>query len=164
MNFEHYKFDGEESSMHLEWRARQGKGRQRMIRTVQECMVWLLGVGLGLLVGSMTIASRVHPATCPPPCPHPTPSCPRTQPSALTSLASLTYPHLPSPALTSLTYPSGAPQLGHVGDGPGAASRGHRGGGLRGQRIRHLHGAQLWDRAPRSTAHTVGPLRRQMGR
>jgi len=88
--------------MHLEWRARQGKGRQRMIRTVQECMVWLLGVGLGLLVGSMTIASRVHPATCPPPCPHPTPSCPRTQPSALTSLTSLTCPHLPSPTLQAL--------------------------------------------------------------
>lgn len=66
--FEHYKFDGEESSMHLEWRARQSKGHQRMIRTVQECLVWLLGVGLGLLVGSMTIASRVNPAPCPP-CP-----------------------------------------------------------------------------------------------
>jgi hypothetical protein len=56
--FEHYKFDGEESSMHLEWRARQGKGHQRMVRIVQECLVWLLGVGLGLLVGSMTIAAR----------------------------------------------------------------------------------------------------------
>lgn len=60
--FEHYKFDGEESSMHLEWRARQSKGHQRMVRIVQECLVWLLGVGLGLLVGSMTIAARVSRA------------------------------------------------------------------------------------------------------
>ena len=45
--------------MHLEWRARQGKGHQRMVQIVQECLVWLLGVGLGLLVGSMTIAARV---------------------------------------------------------------------------------------------------------
>lgn len=128
--FEHYKFDGEESSMHLEWRARQGKGHQRMIRTVQECLVWLLGVGLGLLVGSMTIASRVNPAPCPscpayrstlpPPCrPHATLAMPS---SALTCphlpLPALTCPHLPrlprlthlpSSALVSLTYPpSGA--------------------------------------------------------
>ena len=39
--------------MHLEWRARQGKGHQRMVRIVQECLVWLLGVGLGLLVGDL---------------------------------------------------------------------------------------------------------------
>ena len=86
--------------MHLEWRARQSKGHQRMIRTVQECLVWLLGVGLGLLVGSMTIASRVNPAPCPPclgpPCLRP---AARTQPSLCPHLPSpaLTYPHLPSP-------------------------------------------------------------------
>jgi hypothetical protein len=109
--FEHYKFDGEESSMHLEWRARQGKGHQRMVRIVQECLVWLLGVGLGLLVGSMTIAARVspppylrHPAsTLPPPRPRdphrPALICPRLPSRALTSYVSLTsphiYPHLP---------------------------------------------------------------------
>ena len=92
--FEHYKFDGEESSMHLEWRARQGKGHQRMIRTVQECLVWLLGVGLGLLVGSMTIASR---ASDPPPPPYRTlrPGPARNPRSAPTTL---TCPQ-PSPAL-----------------------------------------------------------------
>ena len=114
MNFEHYKFDGEESSMHLEWRARQGKGHQRMIRTVQECLVWLLGVGLGLLVGSMTIASRVNPAPCPS-CPaqvHPASALPpaRNPRYALICPRLPHLPHLPSPALTSLTYPpSGAP-------------------------------------------------------
>ena len=110
--FEHYKFDGEESSMHLEWRARQGKGHQRMVRIIQECLVWLLGVGLGLLVGSMTIAARVSPApTClqktyppRPRVPHrPALICPRLPSRALTSYVSLTPPdspsHLPSPAL-----------------------------------------------------------------
>ena len=102
--FEHYKFDGEESSMHLEWRARQGKGHQRMIRTVQECLVWLLGVGLGLLVGSMTIASRVNPAPCP--------SCPAqvhpasALPPARNPRYALICPHLPSPTLTCPHLPS----------------------------------------------------------
>ena len=99
--FEHYKFDGEESSMHLEWRARQGKGHLRMVRIVQECLVWLLGVGLGLLVGSMTIAARVSPApTCLqhtyPPRPRDTHRsaliCPRLPSRALTSYVSLTPP------------------------------------------------------------------------
>ena len=94
--FEHYKFDGEESSMHLEWRARQGKGHQRMIRTVQECLVWLLGVGLGLLVGSMTIASRASDPPRPP-----------TARSALAPHATLALPPPPSPAL-SPHLPSGA--------------------------------------------------------
>ena len=98
--------------MHLEWRARQGKGHQRMVRIVPECLVWLLGVGLGLLVGSMTIAARVSPApTClqhtyPPRPRDPHRSaliCPRLPSRALTSYISLTYPD--KPHIYTLTCP-----------------------------------------------------------
>ena len=58
--YEHYKFDEQESSIHLEWRAQRGQAQLRMMRIVTEAFVYSLGLGLGLLVGSMTIASRVH--------------------------------------------------------------------------------------------------------
>ena len=86
--YEHYKFDEQESSIHLEWRAQRGQAQLRMMRIVTEVFVYSLGLGLGLLVGSMTIASRVRPA---PSLPLP---CPRTpQPFALPSLT-LAYPRL----------------------------------------------------------------------
>ena len=109
--YEHYKFDEQESSIHLEWRAQRGQAQLRMMRIVTEVFVYSLGLGLGLLVGSMTIASRVRPA---PSLPLP---CPRTpQP--------LLYPHLPSPTLAS-----GIAQCGHVRHGPGTVPRRHRGVG-----------------------------------
>ena len=68
--YEHYKFDEQESSIHLELRAQRGQAQLRIMRIVTEAFVFSLGLGLGLLVGSMPIASRVHlvpplPLPCP---------------------------------------------------------------------------------------------------
>ena len=48
--YEHYKFDEQESSIHLEWRAQRGQAQLRVMRIVTEAFVYSLGLGLGLLV------------------------------------------------------------------------------------------------------------------
>ena len=102
--YEHYKFDEQESSIHLEWRAQRGPAQLRMMRIVTEVFVYLLGLGLGVLVGSMTMASRVANA---PSLPWP---CPRTP--AIFALPSPPSPTL-SPTLRRCTMWSCTPRTWH---------------------------------------------------
>lgn len=55
---ESYKFDEEESKLHLDWRVETSSGsHERELRIVSHFLTAIIGIGLGLLVAGITLAS-----------------------------------------------------------------------------------------------------------
>jgi len=59
--FDSYKFDGDESKVHLEWRANEASNHRVRLQFVTEMFVVAVGLGLGFLVGGMNLAAaQIH--------------------------------------------------------------------------------------------------------